>query len=138
MKSGNLSTGKSAGIGRQARLRIWWQQCRVGSSPISCSLRREIEPRGFGFRAVLCSVCYGLKALNNQSFQLFSSILFLMMHRLLPKITEYILKNLHIYLPVHLHQKSTVPSFLSQIYIPLFALWLDRLSNTLLPRHSYT
>ena len=37
---------RSAGIGRQARLRIWWLQNRVGSSPISAG-KNEVDREKF-------------------------------------------------------------------------------------------
>ena len=45
----------SVGIGRRARLRILWQQCRVGSSPIFriTFLRKSLDFQGF-FCIILC------------------------------------------------------------------------------------
>ena len=83
----------SVGIGRRARLRILWQQCRVGSSPI---FRIKFLRKSLDFQGFFCIILYFsilLKFLQS-FFTIPFFITFLFHYFLLHRLSAQILYNL--------------------------------------------
>ena len=113
---------RSGGIGRRAGFRCLWQQCRVGSSPISCMKKEE----GLGIRLDLllfaCRSVTWSPGFKFSLFHVFSNIHRHVLHRL-HRLTKYLLLIIFC-------TKSQIPLFFKKIIqIKYFDIWITELAS---------